>query len=73
MRTLLLNITFSQPLAHDYASRFAGLDDSELDALSCGDPRSADDNQAEQVRWNLYRRRLAPWSVIVHRPEAHVA
>ena len=34
VRTLLLNITFSQPLAHDYASRFAGLDDSELDALA---------------------------------------
>jgi hypothetical protein len=34
VRTLLLNITFSQPLAHDYASRFAGLDDRELDALA---------------------------------------
>lgn len=34
VRTLLLNITISQPLAHDYASRFRGLDDSELDALA---------------------------------------
>jgi endoglucanase len=34
VRTLLLNITFSQPLAHDYASRFRGLDDSELNALA---------------------------------------
>jgi endoglucanase len=34
VRTLLLNITFAQPLAHDYASRFRGLDDSELDALA---------------------------------------
>jgi aryl-phospho-beta-D-glucosidase BglC (GH1 family) len=34
VRTLLLNITISQPLAHDYASRFRGLDNSELDALA---------------------------------------
>ena len=34
VRTLLLNITIAQPLAHEYASRFRGLDDSELDALA---------------------------------------
>jgi len=34
VRTLLLNITFAQPLAHEYAGRFKGLDDSELDALA---------------------------------------
>jgi len=34
VRTLLLNITFAQQLAHEYAGRFKGLDDSELDALA---------------------------------------
>jgi hypothetical protein len=34
VRTLLLNITFAQPLAHEYAGRLNGLDDSELDALA---------------------------------------
>ncbi|MDF2748798.1 MAG: glycoside hydrolase family 5 protein [Propionibacteriaceae bacterium] len=34
VRTLLLNITIAQPLAHQYASRFRGLNDSELDALA---------------------------------------
>ena len=34
VRTLLLNITMAQPLAHEYAKRFRGLDDSELDALA---------------------------------------
>ena len=34
VRTLLLNITIAQPLAHEYASRFRGLDDTELDALA---------------------------------------
>ena len=34
VRTLLLNITIAQPLAHEYANRFRGLDDSELDALA---------------------------------------
>jgi hypothetical protein len=34
VRTLLLNITFAQPLADEYAELFKGLDDSELDALA---------------------------------------
>jgi hypothetical protein len=34
VRTLLLNITIAQPLAHEYANRFRGLDDGELDALA---------------------------------------
>jgi endoglucanase len=34
VRTLLLNILISQPLANEYASLFRGLDDSELDALA---------------------------------------
>jgi endoglucanase len=34
VRTLLLNITIAQPLAHEYASLFRGLDDTELDALA---------------------------------------
>lgn len=34
VRTLLLNITLAQPLATEYAERFRGLDDSELDALA---------------------------------------
>jgi endoglucanase len=34
VRTLLLNITIAQPLAHEYAQRFRGLDESELDALA---------------------------------------
>jgi endoglucanase len=34
VRTLLLNITIAQPLAHEYASRFSGLDDTDLDALA---------------------------------------
>ncbi|MGI3782049.1 MAG: cellulase family glycosylhydrolase, partial [Janthinobacterium lividum] len=34
VRTLLLNITLAQPMAHEYASLFAGLDDDELAALA---------------------------------------
>jgi endoglucanase len=34
VRTLLLNITLAQPMAHEYADRFRGLDDAELDALA---------------------------------------
>jgi aryl-phospho-beta-D-glucosidase BglC (GH1 family) len=34
VRTLLLNITLAQPLATEYAERFRGLDDAELDALA---------------------------------------
>ncbi len=34
MRTLLLNITFAQPLVLEYAELFRGLDDSELVALA---------------------------------------
>jgi endoglucanase len=34
VRTLLLNITFAQPMAHEYAELFRGLDDSELVALA---------------------------------------
>jgi len=34
VRTLLLNITFAQPLAQEYAELFRGLDDAELDALA---------------------------------------
>ena len=34
VRTLLLNLTIAQPLAHEYANRFRGLDDTELDALA---------------------------------------
>ena len=30
----IFNITIAQPLAHDYANRFRGLDDTELDALA---------------------------------------
>jgi endoglucanase len=33
-RTLLLNITIAQPLAHEYAALFRGLDDGELIALA---------------------------------------
>jgi hypothetical protein len=34
VRTLLLNITFAQPLAQEYAELFRGLGDDELDALA---------------------------------------
>ena len=34
VRTLLLNITFAQPLVPEYAELFRGLDDSELVALA---------------------------------------
>jgi hypothetical protein len=34
VRTLLLNITLAQPLATEYAERFRGLDDSELNGLA---------------------------------------
>ena len=34
VRTLLLNITFAQPLVDEYAELFRGLDDSELRALA---------------------------------------
>jgi endoglucanase len=34
VRTLLLNITLAQPLATEYAERFRGLDDTELNALA---------------------------------------
>jgi endoglucanase len=34
VRTLLLNITFAQPMAGEYAELFRGLDDSELAALA---------------------------------------
>lgn len=34
VRTLLLNITFAQPLVEEYAELFRGLDDSELTALA---------------------------------------
>jgi endoglucanase len=34
VRTLLLNITLAQPMAHEYADLFRGLDDTELDALA---------------------------------------
>ena len=34
VRTLLLNITLAQPLAHEYADLLRGLDESELDALA---------------------------------------
>jgi endoglucanase len=34
VRTLLLNITFAQPLVHEYAELFRGLDDSRLVALA---------------------------------------
>jgi aryl-phospho-beta-D-glucosidase BglC (GH1 family) len=34
VRTLLLNITLAQPMAHEYADLFRGLDDGELDALA---------------------------------------
>ena len=34
VRTLLLNITLAQPMAHEYADLLRGLDDTELDALA---------------------------------------
>ncbi len=34
VRTLLVNITFAQPLAHEYAELFRGLGDDELGALA---------------------------------------
>ena len=34
VRTLLLNITFAQPMAEEYAELFRGLDDSELAVLA---------------------------------------
>ena len=34
VRTLLLNITVAQPLAHEYAELFRGCDDAELVALA---------------------------------------
>ena len=34
VRTLLNNITLAQPMAHEYADLFRGLDDAELDALA---------------------------------------
>ena len=34
VRTLVLNITFAQPLAHEYAELFRGLGESELVALA---------------------------------------
>jgi endoglucanase len=34
VRTLLNNITLAQPMAHEYADLFRGLDDGELDALA---------------------------------------
>jgi hypothetical protein len=34
VRTLVLNITFAQPLAQEYAELFRGLDESELEALA---------------------------------------
>ncbi len=34
VRTLLLNLTFAQPLADEYAELFRGLSDEELDALA---------------------------------------
>lgn len=34
VRTMLLNLMFAQPMAHEYADLMKGLDDSELDALA---------------------------------------
>ena len=34
VRTLLNNLTIAQPLAHEYAELFRGLDESELVALA---------------------------------------
>ena len=54
----LLNITIAQPLAHEYANRFRGLDDTEPDTLA--DSFALESCVVREPLLGELQRRLAP-------------